>query len=146
MFTSNDKGAIFWPKLFTPSHPPPIIHFNIFLKSIPSSFKWPLTSTFSNQHFACIKCAHDFIHYRQCNSPKPSFSALLVSHTGPSCIGSPARMTCPPGLSLIAPPRIPATGTRASGSNAWPHSSMNTWVKWLVWEQTPFSFFSGSNL
>ena len=47
---------------------------------------------------------------------------------GPSCLGSPASTTWPP-RGLLGFRRLDMA-MRASGSTAWPASSMKTWVKW----------------
>lgn len=64
-------------------------------------------------------------------SPKPSLMATGDRSIGPSCLGSPANTNCPNNLpfsfSLV---KRPATGINASGSIAWPLSSINKWEKW----------------
>ena len=65
------------------------------------------------------------------HSPKPSAMATGDRSNGPNCFGSPASTICPNNLyfsfSLV---KRPATGISASGSTAWPLSSINKCEKW----------------
>ena len=73
---------------------------------------------------------HFVFIYHVFHLPRPPLIARGDLSTGPSCLGSPASTSWPPTSQQMSVSRIPATAIRASGSTAWPASSMKTWLKW----------------
>lgn len=98
-----------------------------FLKTWVNSFRHNLHNMHSVMYFMQRIHKNAELWY----SPKPKLMATGDRSTGPNCFGSPASTNCPSNLPFsFSLENRPAIGISASGSTAWPLSSINKCEKW----------------